>query len=347
MQTRITALTTTLVLGLSLVGASASAAPTSGAAKDPTAAARAGELFRAGRAAAAAGDHKTACEKFGESEKLQPAPGTQLNLGACEAKQGHLLAAREHFRKASSAYKPDDERRAVAANSANDVTDRLPTLTIHIAEGAPPDTQVTLEGAALDPKVLEHGIELDPGKTTLVVNASGRQPRSYDVDLAEAEKRDLTVDAGEPPPPPAAADATGPALTPATGVTSDDARATSQKLHRTLGYVGIGVGAAGIVTGSIFGILALQEASVVKSNCNASYACKPAGVSAASSGSTDGILSTTTFIAGAAFAAAGAYLVITTARDDHGPAAPPAAGSLTISPLALRSGGGATGTWTF
>jgi len=333
-------LISSVVLGLSLFSASAPAwaGPTGAAA-----AARAGELFRQGRAASAAGDDKTACERFLESQKLQPAPGTQLNLGGCEAKQGHLLAAREHFREAAAGFKPDDRRRAVAVNAATDLTDRLPTLKVHVAPTAPPDTQVTLEGAPLDPKILEQGIELDPGKTSLVVNAKGHEPRTYDVDLAEAEKRELTVDPGATTPDAAAAAP----VNGVKGMTSDADRAATRDLEHTLGFVGVGVGGAGIVVGSIFGILAFNEASTLKANCTANYACRPAGVSAASSGNTDGIVSTTAFIAGATFAAAGVYLVIATSGDDRASAPHTSRRSLTLSPLAIRAGGGAAGTWTF
>jgi len=310
---------------------------------DPSAAKRSSDLFRAGRAAAAAGDDKTACERFTQSDALQPAPGTQLNLGACEAKQGHLLAAREHFRKAGAGFKPDDVRRAVAINSANDLTERLPVLTVHTAEGVPPGVQVTLDGAPLDLKVLEHGIELDPGTTKLVVSADGRKPREYEVVLKEAEKRDLAVDVGEPLVAVAAdAPATPASLPPAIEDGSE-----RRKLEHTLGFVGVGVGGAGILVGSIFGILAFHEAGTVRANCTATYACRPAGVSAASSGKTDGIVSTTMFVLGGIFGAAGAYLTVRTWKtaDTQGTQAPAAA--LRVSPLAFPQGGGALATWSY
>ena len=309
---------------------------------DPATGKRASDLFRAGRAAAAAGDDKTACERFAQSDALQPAPGTQLNLGACEAKQGHLLAAREHFRKAGAEFKPDDVRRAVAINSANDLTDRLPVLTVHAADGVPAGVQVTLDGAPLDLKVLEHGIELDPGTTKLVVTADGRKPREYEVVLKEAEKRDLSVDVGEPLGTAADAPTPAPSLPPAV-----DDGSERRKLEHTLGFVGIGVGGAGILVGSIFGILAFSEAGTVRANCTASYACRPAGVSAASSGKTDGVVSTTMFVLGGIFGAAGAYLTVSTWKTADAPGTQPPAAALRVSPFALPQGGGAIATWTY
>jgi hypothetical protein len=329
-----------LFLTLQLAGGCALSFPRVAAAQsaaDPATAKKATDLFRAGRAAAAAGDDKTACARFAESEALVPAPGTQLNLGACESKQGHLLAAREHFRKAGALFKPDDIRRAVAINSANDITDKLAVLTVHLAPGAPQGAQVTLDGAPLDPPVLERGLELEPGRTTLVVNAEGRQPREYPVTLKEGEKRDLVVDVGEVPSPPVVAGAPPPA-------TTDDGGPSRRKLMHTLGYVGLGAGAGGILLGSIFGGLAFHQASLVKANCTASYECRPAGVAAASSGSTDGAVSTASFVLGGVFLAAGAYLTYTTWKDPNG-AAP--ASALVVSPELVPGGGGASAAWTF
>ena len=325
-------------LALSLLAPPASAAPDAAPAADPTVTARATELFRAGRAAAAAGDNKTACDRFSESEQLQPAPGTQLNLGACEEKQGHLLAAREHFRKAASSFGPEDRRRAVAVNSAGTLTDRLAILTVHIPPGAPPGTTVTIDAAQIDPSSLEHGVEMDPGKTTLVVSATGRQPHTIDVVLAEAEKREVTAEPGDPAAPvePAAA-----------SIVQDDTRARDRALQRTLGFVGVGVGGAGLIVGAVFGGLALHEASVVKTNCNTTtWACTSPGVSAASSGQTDGVVSTIGFVAGAAFAAAGVYLVIRTSGDAHEHPVKPI--GIVLTPLVSPRGGeGLSGTWSF
>ncbi|MFO0567610.1 MAG: hypothetical protein U0263_18270 [Polyangiaceae bacterium] len=47
-------------------------------------------LFNAGRDAVKAGDYPTACAKFRESNRLDPAPGTVLNLADCEEHLGHV-----------------------------------------------------------------------------------------------------------------------------------------------------------------------------------------------------------------------------------------------------------------
>ncbi|NOU28880.1 MAG: hypothetical protein HOO96_13330, partial [Polyangiaceae bacterium] len=45
-------------------------------------------LFREGRKALEAGDYAVACAKFAESQRIEPAPGTLLNLAGCEERSG-------------------------------------------------------------------------------------------------------------------------------------------------------------------------------------------------------------------------------------------------------------------
>src|SRR5262245_32765336 len=67
-------------------------------------------LFREGRAASRAGDWTTACAKFAESHRLDPAPGTRLNLARCEEVAGHPARALAMYRELARALAPDDER---------------------------------------------------------------------------------------------------------------------------------------------------------------------------------------------------------------------------------------------
>src|SRR5262245_1711819 len=57
-------------------------------------------LFREARAAMQSGDFDAACAKFEESERLDKAPGTVLNLAECEEKRGRVATAWGHLRRA-------------------------------------------------------------------------------------------------------------------------------------------------------------------------------------------------------------------------------------------------------
>lgn len=240
-----------------------------------------------------------------------------------------------------SGFRTDDKRRPFAAGRIVELSKRLGHLTVHLAPGVPADASLVIDGAPLDAKTLEQGIEVDPGKTVVVLKANGHAPRSYDVTLGVGETHDVVADFADAAAPPVSV---APATPPPT-VVPEPPKSSSRGLQHTLGFVGVGVGGAGIVVGSIFGALALHEASVVKSQCP-TLSCPQSGVNAASSGKTDTVVSTVGFIAGGVFAAAGIYFLATT----WGPAksdAPHAAGSLVLTPSLAPDGGGVSAALTF
>src|SRR5580658_1649767 len=59
-------------------------------------------LFEQGRELLATGKLVEACDKFAESQKLDPAVGTLLNLGDCYAKRGMTATAWATFMLAAS-----------------------------------------------------------------------------------------------------------------------------------------------------------------------------------------------------------------------------------------------------
>src|SRR5262249_16095278 len=83
--------------------------------------AEAGAYCRRGRDAAKRGDHVTACTEVAESQRLDPAPGTLLNLGECEEKQGHYTRAWQYFADARATLPKDDDRTSIADKRAAEI----------------------------------------------------------------------------------------------------------------------------------------------------------------------------------------------------------------------------------
>src|SRR4051794_31380703 len=103
------------------------AAPAFSQARD---AATAEALFRQGREAMDAKDFRTACPKFGESQRLDPAAGTLMNWASCEEQLGKIASAWQRWKEALDALPAKDDRIAFAQQRITEIEKKLPRLTV-------------------------------------------------------------------------------------------------------------------------------------------------------------------------------------------------------------------------
>ncbi|MCA9642024.1 MAG: hypothetical protein H6718_15855 [Polyangiaceae bacterium] len=289
------------------------AASTASAQNDPAAAEA---LFQQGRAAADAGDFRTACEKFRESNRLDPAVGTLLNIADCEEKLGRVATAWTHFQEVAQRLPATDERRALAAQRAAALEPRLPKLTIKVGEALPEGSKVTRDGVELTQASFGAPLPVDPGDVVVKVEAPGHEPNEFKLSIAEGEQKDLEISAGD-------------ASSSASGSLSTDAGSP------TLGYVLGGVGILGLVVGGVTGFMTLSKKSTADDHCP-NQRCDAEGYDAVESGRTLGTVSATGIIAGTVLLAAGAYLVLSHDEKDQPNVA-------LVPQLAPQSGG--LGVW--
>jgi hypothetical protein len=237
--------------------------------RDPAAA---DALFREGRVALKGGDYVLACDKFAASEHLDPGAGTLLNLATCEEKLGHLASAWEHLQEAIDLLAPaNDDRLALARERYDDVTKRLPHLVIRLAADAPAGTRVERDGIEVGESLRGFAQPVDPGDHLLAVQAPGHLDTSSTVHLDEGETREVTVSPGPglPENPPVSA-ATLPLSTPASakdaqGSPAPPPKPPSRSLVLPIVFGGIGV--AGLVTGTVTGIVMLNVAGLRQQAC--------------------------------------------------------------------------------
>lgn len=263
-------------------------------------------LFREGRKAIQAGDYPTGCAKFAESEKLEPAPGTLLNLADCEEHLGRFSKSAEHYRLAASGFPKNDPRRKLAMERAQTLDARVGRLTLKLGN-VPPGTVVRRDGADLPTSALGREEPADPGDVEIVVVASGRRDRSYKVHVDEGKPTIVVLEAGEPIPAPAARDDR--VVKPVVGPSDADVR--SARTRRTVGYALAGVGVASLAVGAVTGILALDRAATVDEHCDADVRCDQEGLDAAESGEVLAPVSTVTIAAGVLLVGAGVYFLLT------------------------------------
>lgn len=287
--------------------------------RDPVAAEA---LFKQGRTASETGDYKTACAKFYESNRLDPAIGTVFNIADCEEKQGHIATAYTKFQEVLQQLTPPDDRIPIAQKRLAALAQRVPKLTIRLAAGAPAGTRVSRDQVQLGKASLGTALPVDPGRHVISVSAPGTQPRTVQVDLAEGQQRSIEVAPGAPL---------------ASGSTHDQGSTApaAHSDHRTLGYVVGGVGVAGLAVGAVTGVMVLGKKSVVDNNCDSQKRCNQTGVDAANAGHTLGIVSTTGFIVGGVGIAAGAWLLLSSRKSERPstaliPSAGPTGAALTV-----------------
>ncbi len=267
-------------------------------AQSPNDKTRADTLFREGERLFTAGEIAAACTSFAESQRLDPALGTLINLGLCHERQGRTATAYHELEAALAQAKSrgQDERVRLLADELAKLEPRLSRITLHPAHGdAAPS--VTLDGA---PVTTDAAFAIDPGTHTIVVSAPKKRVATVTVTVADAS-RDVDLPALEDEPVAVAVRPPSPKREEVDGG------------RRTVGFVLLGVAAAGVGTGVVFGIMAKSEKDTVDASCvSGQVACASRnGVDANDRAHTDATVSTIAFGVGIAAAAAGAWLVLT------------------------------------
>jgi hypothetical protein len=254
-------------------------------------------LFREGRAAMDANDLPTACAKFEQSYRLDPAPGTLLNLGECEERRGRLATAWERFTRMYDTLAPNDDRRALARSRADAVASRLPRVKVTLTKETPADARVLRDGAPLDSAAIGTLVPIDPGTHVLVVHVDGRRDEKLEMKMAEGERREVSLHAGPLLPPPPVV-----------------VRAPEQHGlggRRVAGLVVMGLGALALGGGGVTGGIALGTQSESDKTCSNGVCTDQHGIDMHEQAKTQALVADILFAAGGAFVVAGAVLFLT------------------------------------
>jgi hypothetical protein len=282
-------------------------------------------LFADGREAMGAKDFDLACSKFAESRRLDPAIGTELNLANCEEQRGRLATAWLLYRTLLPRMALDDPRRAVTEERARTLESHVPRLRIKAAPGAPSGVRVRVGEMELTEASFGSAIPLDPGSHVVTVRAPGQGDHQRTVTLSEGTVTELIVpfdEAGGIPDEEGPRDAAPGAQAPnlASPRPSREPREPDDEVlgmnRDTATFVTFGVGAAGLVLGTLTGLIGLSQESTADDNCDdATKTCNRTGYDANSSARTMATLSTIGFAVGLAGVGVGTYVVLTSSED--------------------------------
>lgn len=139
-----------------------------------------------------------ACEKLAESQRLDPATGTLLNLGACRESEGKLATAWAIFTEAEDAAKRDgrDDRVAFARERIDALAPRLSKLTIEVPDGARVEGLVVkLDGSEVGKAAWGVAAPVDGGTHVIEAAAPGRRPWRGEVEVQpEGDQQRITLE---------------------------------------------------------------------------------------------------------------------------------------------------------
>jgi hypothetical protein len=289
--------------------------PTARAA-EPTAAEKdtARGLMAEGRASLENGDLKGALKSFSAADAIMHVPTTGFAVARTQAALGLLVAARETAtRVAKSLEKESDptpfkQARVGAAALREELDARIPVVTIavkNVPDGA--TLLVALDNAPLGPDALREPHPVDPGHHVIVAKA-GTVDAKEEIDVAERDRTEVAMVLPSAPPVPARAPSAAPRpeKDAAPLETVPELVPGRPALSNTLLLGGFGLAAAGVVAGTVAGVLSLTKTSAVKSSGGCSgNVCGPTEYSDISSARSMATISNISFVAAGVGAVAG------------------------------------------
>jgi hypothetical protein len=256
---------------------------------EPTAGERetARALMNEGDRKSAAKDYAGALKAYQGAHAIMSVPSTGAALARTQAAMLLLVEARDTALQVTrmpvrpNESSPFTKARTAAEKLAQELATRIPSLQITV-QGPPPsaDVRITFDGQALPSTVLKFPYKANPGRHNIAASAGGFADASREVDLREGESASVilsltasaTKTAASAPPKSetqAAARSDTPSLL---GREAADASPGASPLV----YIGFAVGGAGLIAGSVAGVLHLSRVAQVKDDyCAGGTSCDP------------------------------------------------------------------------
>jgi hypothetical protein len=294
-----------------------------------------------------AGSYEDAARKFQRAFEVTKVPMLAVWSARTLVKRGQLVAASELYRQAML-LAPNDlwvgnaqqQAQADAARELGELQPRVPKLRVQLDGAAPNDVVITIDNVALATALLGFDLPSDPGSRH-IVGKRGAEIVEQTINLNEGERKDtlLKFNAATPssaiavaPFPAAQANqqAAGPTVVPqvpqgglpaapAPTLAETQPAPRSGSAQRTWGWVALGVGAAGLLTGVVAGIDVAAN-SDLRGNCP-NGTCNRSKVGSDSLNSYNSMrnLSTAGFIVGGVGTAIGVTLLLWTPKQAAAP----------------------------
>lgn len=275
----------------------------------------AGERFGAGMKAFDANHYDDALKAFRDSYNSVASPNSHLMIARTLSRMGRLGEAYEAYDKteqeAAAAAKVDkkyEKAEKSATNERDALRPRIAMLTVQVS-GAGSGATLTVAGRKIDQADWAHPVAVDPGSVTVSLQTAD----------GKTTQKQVTATAGGTPTVQIAPAAPTAAPTTTTSSGGKAEASTSGIDKRTLAYIAGGVGAAGLVTFGVFGILDNSKYNSLKNDCP-NNSCPASKKSAADTGRTFQTVANVGLVVGIVGLAGGATLYFLSTRDKNGKA---------------------------
>jgi len=288
-------------------------------------------LGSAGVEAFEAHDYATASDKLERAYSALKAPSLGLWSARALTKLGKLLEAAERYQEVVRLEITGGERavqlqaQADAATELEHLSAQVPNLVVTLTGATADTTSVTIDGAPLTTALIGERRPVNPGKHH-VTGVSAGKTVEQDVTVADGETKAVELSftrEADLPPPLSATTAPG---------QSDSPSATPGASRRTVAFVVLGVGGAGLVLGGVAGVLAIGKKSDIDKNANCqNNQCLQSEKDVVGSYRTWRTVSSVGLIGGAVVAAAGVGLLLTAPKQPEQTALVLGPGSITLS----------------
>ena len=230
-------------------------------------------------------------------------PGLRLRLATVYGKLGDLLSEESHLQHALASDKLPKFRRPYVERRLRKVEKRLARITLKLPKQVRIQLLVDEKETGIetpDASPTRAVVRVNPGERTLRVLVEGYLPFEETVTLDEGQEREVFVALRTKPRPASSAESSDERI----------ADESSGNLHKTLGYVSLGVGAVGLVMGSVMGVAAKSTRDELDQACPKQQ-CAEEQRDLYDKGKFQANLSTGGFIVGGVGVAVGALLLVT------------------------------------
>lgn len=259
------------------------------------------------------GNCTEAINKLERSEKMFHAPTTLARLGECQVLAGKLVEGTENLNRVVRESLPATAPLAFA--QAQERAKKILTVAkpkiakLKIAVAAPADAQfsVKVDGETVPHANLNTNRPIDPGEHLVEVSAPGYRSASARVNLGEGSVDSVALTLEVDPNAVKSTPRTAPTARSQSEIVPPGADPAPKS--RAPAYLTLGLGAAGIGVGTVFGVLAMNKKDDLANNC-ANKVCSSEQQSTIDSGKSLATISTIGFGVGVVGLGVGTYLLL-------------------------------------